>query len=133
MEQHFDISRIIGIELRGITKTSHRWLPKKQKTFFFGLIKRNAWHAEGYYQNGCYEECYESGCWDASEYTAEELRGYGYIVDESTETVYNKPQVTIFMESDCKVYRNFDSESEATEWISDLRRRSGKDFEVISK
>lgn len=133
MEQHFDISRIIGIELRGITKTSHRWLPKKQKTFFFGLIKRKAWHAEGYYQNGCYEECYESGCWDASEYTAEELRGYGYIVDESTETVYNKPQVTIFMESDCKVYRNFDSESEATEWISDLRRRSGKEFEIIIK
>lgn len=133
MEQHFDISRIIGIELRGITKTSYRWLPKKQKTFFFGLIKRNAWHAEGYYQNGCYEECYESGCWDASEYTAEELRGYGYIVDESTETVYNKPNVTVFLEGECKVHREFDSESEASEWVDDLRRVSGKVFEVIIK
>lgn len=133
MEQHFDISRIIGIELSGITKTSYRWLPKKQKTFFFGLIKRNAWHAEGYYQNGCYEECYESGCWDASEYTAGELRDRGYIVDESTSTVYHKAHVTVFLEGECKVSSSFDSESEATEWVSNLRRRSGKEFEVIIK
>jgi hypothetical protein len=133
MEQHFDISRIIGIELRGITKTSYRWLPRKQKTFFFGLIKRNSWYNEGYYDHGCYEECYESGCWDASEYTTEELRGYGYVVDESTRTVYNKPNVTVFLEGECKVYQNFDSESEASEWVDDLRRVSGKDFEVIIK
>ncbi len=133
MEQHFDISRIIGIELRGITKTSHRWLPKKQKTFFFGLIKRNAWHAEGYYENGCYDECYESGCWDATEYNAKELRDYGYIVDESTKTVYDKPHATIFMESDCKVYKKFDTEPEATEWVNALKKRSGKEFEIVIK
>ena len=133
MEQHFDISRIIGIELKGITKTSYRWLPKKQKTFFFGLIKRNAWHAEGYYQNGCYEECYESGCWDASEYTAEELRDYGYIVDEDTRTVYEKPCVTVFPEHDHKIYRKFESDSEASEWVNGLKKRSGKEFEIIIK
>jgi hypothetical protein len=133
MEQHFDISRIIGIELRGITKTSYRWLPRKQKTFFFGLIKRNSWYNEGYYDHGCYEECYESGCWDASEYTTEELRGYGYVVDESTRTVYDKPHVTVFLEGEYKVYQKFDSESEASEWVGDLRRASGKDFEVIIK
>ena len=133
MEQHFDISRIIGIELRGITKTSYRWLPRKQKTFFFGLIKRNSWYNEGYYDHGCYEECYESGCWDASEYTAEELRGYGYVVDESTRTVYNKPNVTVFLEGEYKIYRKFESDSEASEWVNGLKKRSGKEFEIIIK
>ena len=133
MEQHFDISRIIGIELIDIREASHKWLPRKQKTFFFGLFKRNSWHAEGYYQNGCYKECYESGCWDATESTAEELKGYGYIVDESTNTVYHKAHVTVFLEGECKVYSSFDSESEASSWVSDLRKRSGKEFEIIRK
>lgn len=130
MEQHFDISRIIGIEVRGLHESRYKWLPKKRKTAFFGLIKRNSWHDEGYYSNGDYQECYESGCWDAHAYTADELREYGYIVDEDTRTVYEKPCVTVFLEHDHKIYRRFESDSEASEWVSDLRRRSGKEFEI---
>ena len=133
MEQHFDISRIIGIELTGIRETHHRWLPRKQKTFFFGLFKRNSWHSEGYYDHGCYEEGYGGDFWDAREYTAEELRGRGYIVDESTSTVYHKAHVTVFLEGECKVSSSFDSETEASSWVSDLRKRSGKEFEIIRK
>jgi len=132
MEQHFDISRIIGIELRGITKTSYRWLPRKQKTFFFGLIKRNAWHAEGYYSNGCYYEWFEGSCYDAYANSAKELTDSDYLVDELTKTVYNKSHVTVYLEHEYTVTKDFDSNTEAYNWVSALREKSKKRFETVT-
>ena len=81
IQEQFDIDRIIGVKIVDKRKTGHKWLPKKQKTAFFGLIKRNAWWQEGFYKCGCYQECYESGCWDATPSSAESLRSCGYLVE----------------------------------------------------
>lgn len=126
---HFDVDRIIGITMYGKRPTSHKWLPAKQKTTFFGLIKRNAWHSEGFYSNGCYEECYESGCWDATPSTAESLRDYGYLVEG--DGVYYKPSVTVFLESKCQVSKTFETAEEARSWVDALKATSGKTFEIV--
>ena len=134
LEQHFDVSRIIGIELRTVSEARYTWLEREQKTRLFGLIKRDAYYSEGYYNYGQRRECYgENGCWDAHAYSAESLRESGYIVDDSTKTVYNKAHVTVFLEAECKVSAHFDSNTEASEWVSNLRLTSGKTFEIIIK
>lgn len=130
MVEHFDISRIIGIEVFDKRRTSYRWLPEKQKTAFFGLIKRNSWHSAGFYSNGCYEECYESGCWDAHPETADSLIGQGYLVDHD-ETVWHKPFATVFLEADCKVTKKFNTLDEVNEWVEFLKTKSGKTFEIV--
>ena len=131
IQEQFDVSRIIGVKIVSRSLTSYMWLPAKQKTFFFGLFKRNAWWSEGFYKCGCYQECYESGCWDASSYTAEELRNSGYILEG--QKVYNKPYVTVYLESDYQSTERFDSEQEAKEWVEKLKATSGKTFEIINK
>ena len=132
MEKHFDVDRIVSIQIVGLRESSHRWLPRKQKTWFFGLFRRNSWYSEGYYASGHYTECYESGSWDAHAHSAKGLRDYGYIVDESTQTVYNKPYVTVYLEHEYTVTKTFDSDTEAASWVSDLRKRSKKEFEIVT-
>jgi len=130
MEQHFDIARIIGAKIVDARQTSHRWLPAKQKTWFFGLFKRSSWHSEGFYSNGCYQECYESGCWDATPSTKQQLEEQGYQVD-GWNNVYNKPHVTIYLEHECQVTKSFDSYTEAQDWVEELKAISGKVFEIV--
>jgi hypothetical protein len=130
MEQHFDVSRIVGIEIMPLRESHYKWLPTKQKTFLWGIFKLNRWHPEGFYSYGNYTECYESGCFDAHQYTAEELRKHNYIVEEITNTVYEKPRVVIFLEHGYKIHSTFDSDSEASEWVSNMRIVSGKEFEI---
>jgi hypothetical protein len=77
-------------------------------------------------------EGYESGCYDAHAYSAKGLKDYGYIVDESTQTVYNKPYVTVYLEHEYTVTKTFDSDTEASSWVSDLRKRSKKEFEIVT-
>jgi hypothetical protein len=132
MEKHFDADRIVSIHITELRESRHKWLPRKQKTWFFGLLKRNSWYSEGYYESGHYMECYESGCWDAHAHSAKGLRDCGYIVDESTKTVYNKPHVAVHLEHKLSVSRSFDSNTEAYAWVSDLRKKSGKNFETVT-
>ena len=133
MQEQFDINRIIGIRIVDKQVTSHRFLPKKQKTTFFGLIKLNSWHSEGFYSNGHYEECYECGCWDGYSYTAQQLREGGYLVDTYHDKVYNKPYVTVYLESDYQTTRKFDTIEQAKEWVDELKATSGKTFEIVNK
>ena len=129
MEKHFDVDRIIGITMYGKRPASHKWLPAKQKTAFFGLIKRNAWHSEGFYSNGHYQECYESGCYDALPSSAKSLREYGYLVEG--DRVFFKPVVDVSLESKCRVSKTFDTVEEARSWVNALKASSGKTFEII--
>ena len=130
MEVQFDIARIIVARIVDSRLSSHRWLPKKQKTCFFGLIKRNAWHSEGFYSNGCYQECYESGCWDAYPSTRDQLEKDGYLVDDLNQ-VWVKPYVTLYLENDRSVSRYFEDYSSAVAWVDALKAASGKTFETI--
>jgi hypothetical protein len=124
MEQHFEVSRIIGIKIVDKWEASYRWLPCKQKTAFFGLIKRNAYHSEGYYESGCYE---------AASYTKDELIEYGYLVEFSINNkgVYHRPYVTVYLEHECQVTKNFATFDEATQWAEELKATSGKTFEIV--
>jgi hypothetical protein len=131
IQEQFDVGRIIGVKIVGRSLTSYTWMPAKQKTTFFGLIKRNKWWSEGFYQCGCYQECYESGCWDACSYTAEELRRDGYIVESGK--VYSKPYVTVYLESEYQSTKRFNTEEEAKQWVDELKATSGKTFEIIER
>jgi len=138
IQEQFDIDRIIGVKIVDKRKTGHKWLPKKQKTAFFGLIKRNAWHSEGFYSNGHYQECYESGCWDACPSSAESLRSCGYLVEwdgpnHTEQTVYSKPYVKVYLESDYQTTRNFETIEEAQAWVEELKATSGKTFEIVNR
>ena len=128
-EYHFDVSRIIGIKIIGKRQSHWRWLPRRQKTWLFGLIKRNKWQEEGFYEHGCYYNGDETGSWDASAYTATELRGQGYIVE--WDKVYHKPHATVYLEYKREVYSVFDSDVEAQEWAEGLKSKSGKTFDII--
>jgi hypothetical protein len=132
MEKHFDVDRIVSIQVIEIRESSYQWLPRKQKTWFFGLFKRNSWHSEGYYSNGCYYEWSEGSCYDAYANSAKELIDRDYLVDELTKTVYNKSRVTVYLEHEYAVTKDFDSNTEAYNWVSELREKSKKNFEVVT-
>lgn len=128
-EEHFDVDRIIGIKVVDKRESSYAWLPKKQKTFFFGLIKRDSWYSEGFYSSGHYQECYESGCYDASTYTKEDVLDKGYLVDENN-VVWHKSYATVYLEDDHTVTKYFNTFSEAIEWCEMVKSTSGKTFEI---
>jgi hypothetical protein len=130
IQDHFDISRIIGIRIIDKRQSSYRWLPEKRKTTFFGLIKRNAYHSEGYYSNGCYTECYESGCWDACPSSRLDLIRSGYLID-ANNVVWNRPYATVYLEYKHQVTKNFVTLEEAVQWAEELKATSGKTFEII--
>ena len=127
--EHFDIDRIIGITIYSERKTRYEWLPRKEKKWFFGLFS-SGWHSEGFYPNGCYQECYESGCWDATPSTKETLIQSGYLVKDDN-TVWSRPRVKVYMESEYHVTKDFDSLEEAIEWTEDLKDTSNKTFEIV--
>lgn len=131
IQDHFDVNRIVGIRIIPKRKTSHKWLPEKRKTLFFGLIKRNSFYREGFYDNGCYQECYESGCWDATPSSTDRLRDYGYLVEG--KEVFHKPHVTVYLEHELQTTRSFDNIEKAREWVEELKATSGKTFEIVEK
>lgn len=130
--EQFDIDRIIGITICNETRTSHRWLPRKQKKWFFGLFKRNAWYEEGWYSNGHYQECYESGCWDATPCSKDSLISYGYLVKPDS-TVWHRPYATVYLESDYQVRKDFGNLESAIQWVEELKATSKKTFEIVTK
>ena len=130
IQEHFDVSRVIGLKVVGKRKSTYKWLYEKRKTALFGLIKLNSYYQAGYYQYGCYEECYESGCWEATAYSSYDLENSGYLV-EGFDQVYNKPYVTVYLESDCQSTQKFNSNEEALEWAYRLKASTGKTFAIV--
>ena len=122
MENHFDVSRIIGIKIIDKRLSRYEWLPEKQKTTFFGLIKRNSYHSEGYY----YLECYESG----HPSTRQQVIEQGYLID-SDNVVWHRPYVTVYLEHEYQVNKNFVTFEEALQWADELKATSGKTFEIV--
>lgn len=127
--EHFDIGRIIGITIYSERKTRYKWLPHKEKKWCFGLFS-SGWHSEGFYPDGRYQECYESGCWDATPSTKETLIRSGYLVKDDN-TVWSRPRVEVYMESEYQVTNDFDTLEEAIEWTEDLKDTSNKTFEIV--
>lgn len=133
----FNINSVIKIEVVGLTKTHHKWLPKKQKTWFFGLIKRDKWYDEGFYSYGCYQEGYMDDVWDATPSTQKELESYGYIVDNKwpypeNSVVYNKAYVRVYLESKREVHKSFNTNEAASAWAKYIMDSAKAPFEVIN-
>lgn len=129
MTEHFDVNRIIGITVRDKSESSWKWLPRKRKKIL-GIFNSNSWYTWGFYPNGCYQECYESGCWDANPSSQEDLEKSGYLVD-SEKIVWNKPYATVYLEHDCRVTRKFNTMEEVNRWVKKLKMMSGKNFEIV--
>lgn len=133
----FNINSVIKIEVAGLTKTHWKWLPKKQKTWFFGLIKRNKWYDEGFYSYGCYQEDCMGYIWDVTPLTKEELISYGYIVEDKwpypeNSVVYNKAYVRVYLESKREVQKSFNTNEEAKDWAKYIMNSAKAPFEIIN-
>ena len=130
-QDHINLDRIIGIRIHNERKASYSWLPAKQKTTFFGLIKLNKWYSEGFYDGECYEqEYYGTGSWDAYAYTAQELVKMDYLI--KGKDVFYKPFVRVYLQDDIEITKNFNSLKEAQEWVDQLKAKCKNKFEVIN-
>ncbi len=130
LETHFDVNAIVMIEIAGRRRSSYRWLPAKQKTWFFGLVKRNSWYSEGFYHGGHYEYCCESGCWDALPSSEEWLMQVNCQVDPD-KTVWEKPFLKITLKHDKSITESFETLEEAQEYVEEIKKESDIKFHVI--
>jgi hypothetical protein len=128
-EIHFDINSIIRINILGRRETSYGWLPKKQKTFFFGLFKRNSFYSEGFYENSDYLNFFDS---DGIAYSENDLIGYGYQVDPD-KSVWEKPYISIIMKNKDSIQIKFESLEEARNYVKEIEEKSEIKFHVILK
>jgi len=129
-EIHFNVNSIIKIEIYGRKRTSHKWLPPRQRSWLFGLIKRNSWQSEGFYYHGSYYECYESGCFEATPSSEEYLIKYGYQIDED-KTVWNRPYISIYLKDNNKAQKAFETIEDAKEYVEDIKEQSEVKFYVV--
>jgi len=129
-EIHFDVSRIVGIEIFDKSPAHYKWLPRKQKTTFFGLIKLDKYHEEGFYMYGSYKNGSFDCEWDQTPTTREDLIKSGYLIDNDTN-VWNRPKVTVHLEHKQHAYQSFVTYEEACDWVDHLKSLNGKQFEII--
>ena len=128
---HINLDRIIGIRVYEEQGAAYRWLPAKQKTTFFGLIKLNKWYSEGFYEYGCYITGYGDSYWDADAYTAQELiLTNNFLVRD--KVVYHKPYVNVYLQDDIQISKKFNSLQEAQEWVEQLKSKCKNKFEIIN-
>lgn len=123
MEYHFDVNSIISIKIIDRRQSSFEFLPKKIVPRFFGLFQPTV-YPEGFYDDGEYDG------WDPKVYSKEKLEGYGYIVDKDN-TVWYRPYATVYLAHTYSITKEFFTLEEAREWVEELKKISGKTFEII--
>jgi hypothetical protein len=130
MEISFDINRISTIRIYDRVKENYEWLPRKQKTYLFGLIKRNSWFKEGYYRGGNYVSSYMGYAFEEKPISRERMIEYGHQIDEDG-TVWNKPIVHVYLISKETISRRFETLRDAQEWADELKKINGGNFEIV--
>jgi len=128
-EIHFDVNSIIKINIIGRREATYGWLPEKQKTFFFGLFKRNSFYQEGFYDNSDYVNYFEN---DGIAYSEKDLIGFGYQVDPD-KTVWKKPRIYIIMKNNNTIELEFETVEEARNYVEVIKSKSDIVFHVITK
>ena len=131
MELSFDVNQISTIKIYDREKEKCKWLPRKQKTTFFGLIKLDKWHEEGFYSGGEYISNYMGYEMEVRPNSRQYLIDYGYQIDEDN-TVWSKPLVIVQLGPKESVSRRFETIHDAQEWASELRQRNGGNFEIVN-
>lgn len=129
---HFDIDRIVYMVIHDKFPTSFTWLPRKQKTVFFGLFETKNYYEEGFYRYGMYQEGFMEYTMDATPYSREDLEKCDYIVDDDL-TVWNKPYVTIYLTHDRSISHKFNTIEELENWVNQIITKTDKKFEVLYK
>ncbi len=129
-EIHFDVNSIIKIEVHDRTKSSYKWLPARQRTWFFGLLKRDSWQDAGWYPYGCYEEGHYDYSWEASPSSKEHLLEYGYQID-SDKTVWDRPHIDIHLKNKYSFRKKFDTFEQAKAYVEELKKESDVKFHII--
>jgi hypothetical protein len=131
-ELHFDVNSIIKIEIHDRTKTSYKWLPARQRTWFFGFLKRNSWQDEGWYPYGCYEEgsSMTGDSWEATPSSKERLIEYGYQVDPD-KSVWDRPHIDIHLKNKHSIRKKFETFEDAKEYVEDIKEWSNIKFYII--
>jgi hypothetical protein len=129
-ETHFDVNSIVKIEIHDRTETSYKWLPARQRTWFFGLIKRDSWQPEGWYPYGSYEGGYMGDSWEEKPSSKERLIDYGYQVD-SDKSVWDRPCVNIYLKNKYSLGKKFDTFEQAKSYVEELKKESDIKFHVI--
>jgi hypothetical protein len=129
-EIHFDVNSIVKIEINDRTKTSYTWLPARQRTCFFGLIKRDSWQDAGWYPYGCYEEGHYGDSWEASPSSEISLLESGYQVDYD-KTVWYRPCVNIYLKNKYSFGKKFDTFEQAKAYVEELKKESNVKFHII--
>lgn len=120
-EYHFDVSRIEGIRIVPVTKdTDYEWLPRKNKTKFFGLLTSKEFFEEGFYEYGYYNR---------KRVSVKDLERWNRIVLD--KEVFRKAQVSIRLIGDRSTTLSFSTNEEAVEYVEKLKTFSGKTFAVI--
>ena len=131
-ELNFDVNSIIKIEIHDRTESSYEWLPAKQRTWFFGLLKRNSWQDEGWYPYGCYEGGSMTGdSWEATPSTKERLLEYGYQID-SDKTVWDRPHIDIHLKGGHSIRKKFETFEDAKEYVEDIKEWSDIKFYILT-
>ena len=121
MEIHFDIDKIVKIKFVGKQEEERiRWVEPKPIKKFFGLYNTRR-STEGHFA--------DFGSYLDTKYTERLLREYGYIVEG--KKVYRFPHVEVHFEHDDSVNKSFQTDSEALQWVEELKATSGKTFEII--
>jgi hypothetical protein len=129
-ELHFDVNSIIKIEIHDRTESSYEWLPARQRTWFFGLFKKNSWQSEGWYPRGCYEEGYMGDYWEVKPSSKERLLENGYQVDPD-KTVWNRPRIDIYLKGGHSIRKKFETFEDAKEYVEDIKEWSDIKFYII--
>jgi hypothetical protein len=131
-EIHFDVNSIIKIVIHDRKRSSYGWLPERQRTWFFGLIKRNKFQEAGYYPYKCYWEGSMTGdSWEASPSTRERLIEYGYQV-EPDGIVWEKPYISISLKGDHSITKKFETFEDAKEYVEDIKEWSDIKFYILT-
>lgn len=131
MELSFDVKLISTIKIYDREKQNEKWLPGKQKTTFFGLIKLKKWYEEGFYARGEYVSSYMGHDFDVNPSSRQDLIDYGYQVDDDN-TVWSKPLAVVQLGPKESFSRRFETIHDAQAWASELRIRNGGNFEIVN-
>ena len=120
MEYQFDINHIIGLKFVEARPSRYEWAEARPySSSWFGLCKTLALPA-GWI---------DPSCWSERRYTEDELKEYDYIFINGKP--YNRPHVTVYLSHEYQVTNQFDSDSDALNWIDVLKQKTGKEFEII--
>lgn len=121
MEKHIDLDRIIKIDFYPeIVEDYYYWRGPKPIKKFFGLIS-NGFTEAGFVSRGDY---------DRKTISVESLERQGYSI--KGKKVFKNPSVTVHLDSGFWESISFKTNREATNWITDVKEKSGKQFLIIS-